>query len=372
MYKIAKHKSHQPDYVLLGTVIFLVILGLAILASASVVLSQEQFGESYYFLKHQFIYSIPLGFLFLFLGSTIYFKYWQKASLFLLIASIILVALVFIPSLSYEYGGAKRWLLLGPISIQPSEIAKLAFIIYLAALLDKKRDQIKEISQGLLPFLIVVGILALLLILQPDVSTLLVIVAVGFVVFFLAGAKFSHLAAIVATGVASLLVLIKMAPYRMQRFTVFLHPEIDPQGIGYQINQALLAIGAGGLFGRGLGHSVQKYLYLPEAIGDSIFAIAAEELGLIGAAVIVALFSVIALRGFRIAKNAPDSFSRLLAAGITTWIVFQAFINIAAISGLIPLTGIPLPFISYGSSSTVMLLAAVGILLNISKNTVRI
>jgi len=196
-----------------------------------------------------------------------------------------------------------------------------------------------------------------------------VILVTAITVYFVAGARFSHLALLGASGIGLFLLLIKVAPYRMARLTVFLNPELDPQGIGYQINQALLAVGSGGLFGRGLGKSIQKYNYLPEASGDSIFAIIAEELGFIRILVVIALFMVLAIRGLMIAKKAPDFYGKIIAVGITTWISFQAFVNISAIIGLVPLTGIPLPFVSYGGSALLFSLAAIGILINISKQT---
>jgi cell division protein FtsW len=215
--------------------------------------------------------------------------------------------------------------------------------------------------------LAIVGIVSFLLIKQPDMGTLGVMILISLSIFFLSGAKLSHLASLGIAGALALFVLIKTESYRMDRLTVFLHPELDPRGIGYQINQALLAIGSGGIFGLGLGHSLQKFNYLPEPVGDSIFAIIGEELGMVGAMFLVILFVFFAIRGLRIAKNAPDRFSKLVACGIVSWIIFQAFINIAAICGLIPLTGIPLPFISYGGTSIIFLMVGVGILLNISK-----
>jgi len=206
--------------------------------------------------------------------------------------------------------------------------------------------------------------------LQPDLGTMSVIIASAIAVYFIAGARWRHLAAIGVAGITLFWILIKSAPYRMARFTVFLNPELDPQGIGYQINQALLAIGSGGLFGRGLGKSIQKYNYLPEATGDSIFAIVAEELGFIRVLALIALFVFLTIRGFIIAKRAPDVFGKLVATGITAWIAFQAFINMAAMVALVPLTGIPLPFVSYGGTALLFTLAAVGILINISKYTV--
>lgn len=364
-------KPHHSDYILIFTVIALIIFGLVILASASVVLSQENFGQNYYFLKHQIIFGLSAGLFFWLIAQKIYYQYWQKLALPLLIIALILLILVFLPGLGRQYGGAQRWIVFGPVSIQPSEIVKLTFILYLSALLAKKREKIVQISQGLAPFLIIISFISVLIILQPDISTLMIIVLIGLIIYFSAGAKKSHILGISGLGIIIFLILIKIAPYRLSRLMVFLHPEIDPQGIGYQINQALLAIGSGGLFGRGLGRGLQKWNYLPEPISDSIFAIAAEELGLIGAGILIILFMLLAYRGFKIAKNAPNYFGRLLAAGLTGWLVFQAFINIAAISGLVPLTGIPLPFISYGGSAMAVSLAAVGILVNVSKYTTR-
>lgn len=360
-------KAHQPDYVLIFTVFSLIIFGLFILSSASLVISNEKFGQSNYFLKHQLFYSLPLGLICFFLFQKINYRYWKKIIFPLLIASLILLALVFVPGIGSDTG-AKRWIYLG-FSVQPFEIVKLTFILYLAALLSKREDGDKTIKESLIPFLVVTGIISILVLSQPNMSAFMITFLIAGLIYFLAGARLSYLAAIAGLALVGFFALIKMVPYRMKRLTVFLHPEIDPQGIGYQIDQALLAIGSGGLFGLGLGHSIQKWKYLPEPIGDSIFAIMAEELGLIGAGILVILFVVLAWRGFKIAKNSSDRFGYLLAGGIAGWLFFQAFINIAAISGLIPLTGIPLPFISYGGTALIISLAGAGILVNISKYT---
>jgi len=256
---------------------------------------------------------------------------------------------------------------LGSFSFQPSEMLKLSIIIYLAAWLENRFERIKDFYEGLMPFLAIVGFVSFLLIKQPDMGTLGVIIFISMSIFFISGAKISHIFTIAAAGFLSLLALIKFESYRMNRLIVFLHPEIDPRGIGYQINQALLAIGTGGVFGLGLGNSLQKFNYLPEPVGDSIFAIISEELGLVGAGFLVFLFIFFAIRGLKIAKYAPDRFAKITATGISCWIIFQAFINISAICGIIPLTGIPLPFISYGGTSLVFLMVGVGILLNISR-----
>jgi len=360
-------KPKKPDYILIFTVFALTIFGLITLSSASVVISQDSFGETYHFLKHQIFYGLSVGLLGFFLCQRINYTIWKKLSFPLLILSIILLALVFIPKVGYSHGGAQRWISLGPLSIQPFEFVKLTFIIYLAALLGRKGKVNEIIKQSLIPVLSVFTIIIVLLCLQPNISALTMIFLIAILIYFLAGLNLFYIFSILGLFSVGLLILIKTTSYRLNRLIVFLHPETDPQGIGYQINQALLAIGSGGLFGLGLGRSIQKWKYLPEVIGDSIFAIIAEELGLIGAGVLVILFVILAWRGFLIAKNSSNKFGYLLAGGITGWLFFQAFINIAAISRLIPLTGVTLPFISYGGSSLAICLIAVGILVNISK-----
>lgn len=364
-------KVHRPDYILLGTVITLVIFGLVMLSSASIVTSLDNFNQPYFYLKHQIIYGLLIGCLFAFIAFKVHYKFWKKFAFPILLITIILLALVFLPGAGSKFGKAARWISLGPVSFQPSEIAKLGFIIYLAAWLEKKSKKIDSLSEGLIPFLIATGLIAGLIILQPNISTMGVIALTAAIVYFAAGAKIWQMILILFLGVGAFFAFTKVFPHAFQRFQVFLHPEIDPQGIGYQINQALLAIGSGGVFGRGFGQSLQKYNYLPESISDSIFAIIAEELGFVGAALLIVLFLIFAFRGLMIAKNAPDNLAKLLAVGITSWLTVQAFINIGAISGLIPLTGIPLPFISYGGSSLVVSLVGVGILLNISKYTLK-
>ena len=226
-----------------------------------------------------------------------------------------------------------------------------------------------DIYYGLLPFLFLLGVISALILLQPDMGTLTVIAVIAIVVYFIAGAPWKHLAFIGIGGLGVFALLIKLAPYRAARLTTFLNPELDPQGIGYHINQALLALGTGGIFGLGLGHSRQKFNFLPEPYGDSIFAVIGEELGFLLSVGLIVLFVLIMWRGYNIAKRAPDTFSKLVATGIVTWIAFQALVNIAAMVALIPMTGIPLPLISYGSTSLLTILASLGILVNISKYT---
>ena len=352
---------------LLMVVFLLIIFGLAMIASAGIAYSRTRFGDPYFFFKHQLFYGIIPGLAVLYITQKINYSFWKKIAFPFFILGMLCLILVFVPGVGSKVYGASRWLQLGPFSFQPSEMLKLSIILYLAAWLEQRADKVKDFYEGLLPFLAVISLVSFLLVKQPDMGTLGVIILIALSIFFVSGASLSHLILIAVSGITALYFLIKFESYRMDRILVFLHPEIDPRGIGYQINQAFLAIGSGGIFGVGLGHSLQKFNYLPEPVGDSIFAIIGEELGMIGALALVFLFLALVFIGFRIAKNAPDRFSQLAAVGITSWIIFQAFINISAILGLIPLTGIPLPFISYGGTSIIFLLAGIGILLNISK-----
>ncbi len=362
-------KAHQPDKTLIVILFCILGMGLLILASASTEVSREHYGKPYYYFFHQLFYGVGVGLLCCFIVSKTNYRFWKKWALAILFIAISCLILIFIPNLGFGYGGAKRWIDLKIFTFQPSEVLKLGLIIYLAAWLEKKGSEIKTFSYSALPFLLMLTAIGVLIIAQPDIGTLVVIAAIAIAVFFLAGARFMHVLSIGLAGIAALFVLIKLAPYRMNRLLAFLNPEIDPLGIGYQIRQALLAVGSGGLFGLGWGHSRQKYNYLPSPASDSVFAITAEELGFVGATILIMLFLGLAVRGLRIAKNSPDKFAGLTAAGITFWIIIQAFVNVGAIVGLIPLTGITLPFISYGASSMIMSLIGMGILINISKYT---
>jgi cell division protein FtsW len=358
------------DKTLLSVVLTLLTFGLVMIASAGVIYSQTRYGDAYFFFKHQFLFGVLPGLFIMWLFQKIDYHFWRKVAVPFFFVSVIFLILVFVPGVGSKVYGASRWLQLGPFSFQPSEMAKLSIIIYLAAWLESRgANRIRDVFEGLLPFLGIMGLVGLLIMKQPDTGTMGVITLTSFSIFFMSGAKGSHLLSMSALGALGMWILVKIEPYRFDRILAFLDPGADPQGIGYQINQALLAVGSGGFWGVGLGHSRQKFNYLPEPVGDSIFAVIGEELGLIGATILVILFVTLAFRGIKIAKNAPDMFGRLVATGITMWIVLQAFINISANIALVPLTGIPLPFISYGGTSLIFLLSAVGILLNISKQS---
>jgi cell division protein FtsW len=362
-------KSHQPDYILIITLSIIIVFGLIILSSASTVIAYQKFNDGYYFLKHQILFGLIPGLIFLFFTLKINYIKWKKFSLPLLIISILFLIAVFIPNIGATYTNAKSWINIAGISFQPSELIKLTLILFLAAWFEKKGEKIKNFSQGILPFLLLLAIISFLIILQPDIGTLLVIIFIALAILFVAKANFLHFLLIILSGIGLFGLLIKIAPYRMARLTVFLNPELDPLGIGYHINQAFLAIGSGGIFGLGLGHSQQKFQYLPEVIGDSIFAIIAEELGFIISVGLIILFLILIFRGFKISQSAPNEFAKFIAVGIVSWFGIQIFVNIAAMVGLVPITGITLPFVSYGGSSLAISLAAAGILINISKYT---
>ncbi len=360
---------HKPDYVFLGLIGAIIVFGLVMLSSASSVLAYEKFQDNYWYFKHQIVFGLLPGIAAFLIMARIDYRKWKKYAFPLLIVSIFLLLTVFIPGLGASYGRARNWVNIFGMSMQPAEIVKLTFLLYLAAWFEKReRDKIKDVSSGLIPFTVVLGVIILLMALQPDIGTMVIIILLSLAVYFSAGAPLVHLSWISILGMGLLFLLVKIAPYRAARLTIFLHPELDPQGIGYHINQAMLAVGSGGLFGLGFGHSRQKFQYLPEVAGDSIFAIIAEELGFIFSVILLVLFIFLAIRGLKIAQRAPDGFGRLVAVGITSWFFFQAIINIGAMLGIFPLTGIPLPFISYGGTAMTVGLAAVGILTNISKN----
>ncbi|MDI6591420.1 MAG: FtsW/RodA/SpoVE family cell cycle protein [Patescibacteria group bacterium] len=371
---MVKEYSH-PDYILIGVTGVLLILGILILSSVSAPLSLERFGTTYYYLNHQLLFGLIPGIILAFLVFRIPLELLKKWVPIFLFVNLILLGMVFLPKIGAIFGGAARWISVGAFSFQPAEFLKLTFILYLASWLTtrtklcSKFERKEEFSQTLIAFLIVIGLISLFLIFQPDISTLGVIVLVAAFLYFSAGTPLWHSILIILVGGGSLFALIKLAPYRLSRLLVFFKPEIDPMGIGYQIKQALIGVGSGGILGLGLGRiSGQKFGFLPGSISDSIFVILAEETGFVGSLILILLFLIFLWRGFKIGKSSKDKFFQLAALGISSWITLQAFINIGSMIGILPLTGIPLPFISYGGSALIAELIGVGILLNISKN----
>lgn len=360
---------HQPDYILIGLIAFILCFGLIMLSSVSVIVSYEKFGDPNYLIKRQILFGLIPGLILLFFTSRTDYRQWKKYTLPLFIINVIFLILVFIPGLGESYGRAKSWINIFGISFQPSELLKLTFILYLACWLEKREKEVTHFFYGFLSFLFFLSIISFLIILQPDLGTLSIIILISLIIFLVAGAKIWHLL-LASLGILGLFfLLIRIAPYRLTRLVVFLNPEFDPQRAGYHLKQALLTVGSGGLLGQGLGFSRQKYLYLPEIASDSIFAIIAEELGFFFAAGLVILFLILMFRGLYLAKSSPDLFAKLVVVGISSWFTFQAMINIGGIIGLLPLTGLPLPFISYGGTALTTSLAAVGILINISTQT---
>ncbi len=362
-----RERNTPPDYVFLSLTGVLVLFGLIVLSSASSVISYEKFGSSFYLVRHQILSGLLPGLILFFAMLRIPFVKWRKLALPFFAASVILLMLVVIPGIGVKLGGSRSWFSFGAFTFQPSEIVKLSLIIYLALWLESRRDRIRDFKTGFIPFAGIVGIIAALILAQPDVGTLSIIAATVLFLAFIGNVRLSHLVGSLAIAMVILFIMIKIAPYRTARLTAFAHPELDPQGAGYQINQALLAVGSGGFFGVGFGHSRQKFRYLPEVTGDSIFPIIAEELGFFITAGFILLIAATLWRMFRIARDAPDSFSRYTVVGIAAWLGIQSFVNIGAMLGIVPLTGLPLPFVSYGGTALAVELAAAGVVGSISR-----
>ena len=295
-------------------------------------------------------------------------KIWKYSAFWFLLVAIVLNIVVLMPSIGFEHAGARRWIKLGTISLQTSEILKLAFVLYFAAWAASVKDKIKTFHWGFLPLLILFVVSSVLLLQQPDTDNLVLIFIAGLSMFLAAGGQWRYILLVVLAGLIGIVFLATMRPYVMQRITTFLNPQADSLGASYQIQQSLIAIGSGELFGRGFGQSVQKFTYLPEPVGDSIFAVAAEEFGFVGGLFLIIIFVLFAARGLKIAAHAPSSFGRLAVVGIVIMIVFQAFVNIGAMLGVVPLSGITLPFVSHGGTSLFITLFEVGIVLSISRH----
>lgn len=342
----------------------LLSFGLIIVFSASSASAYYNFNDSYYFVKRQLMWATVGMFSMFFMAGFDYRKL-KKLAVPILGVSIILLILVLM--IGIEINGAKRWLGVGGLTIQPSEVAKLAIIIFFSASLSNKKDKLQKFFTGLVPYLLVLGIVLGLVILEPHLSGTVVIFLVGFIILFVAGAKIMHFLMLAVPVIPAFAYVIMTSEYRMKRVTVFLDPWQDKMGDGWQIIQSLYAIGSGGLFGVGLGRSRQKFLYIPEPHNDFIFSIICEELGFIGASTVLILFLILIWRGIKIAFNAPDVFGSLLATGFTSLIAVQVLINVAVVTSSMPVTGMPLPFFSAGGSSLLFIMTGMGIVLNISR-----
>ncbi len=352
---------------LFGVMVVLLSIGVVMVYSASAIMAADRFHDPYLFLKKQLFWAL-LGTLGLLAVLRIDYRRLERLQWPILIAAGVLLVLVLVPPFAQPINGTRRWFRLGPVSFQPAELAKLALVIYLAAYLARRHDGLASFTRGLLPPLGIAGGLALLVLAQPDLGSCLTLIIVTFGLLFLAGARTHHLGLLVALALPVLVFVVRLAPYRLRRITTFVDPWADPRGGGFQIIQSWLALGSGGLFGRGIGESKQKLFYLPESHTDFIFAVIGEELGFLGALALLTLFVVLIWRGLRVGVRAPDAFGAYLALGITVLIATQTFVNLGVVTGSLPTKGLPLPFISFGGSSLLVTMLSAGVLLNISQH----
>lgn len=358
------NKIDRPLVIIIG---LLVVVGFFLFSSASLGLLAREGARFSSVAFSQLVLGIGLGGAALFAMSRIHYRFLKRYALPLFILSALLTLLVFVPGLGFSSGGATRWISLGPLSLQPAEVLKIGTVLYLATYLSKMRNQLNNFKSGFLAFIIILAVPAVILLIQPDTSTLAVILAASAGMFFAAGARWRDIALLALIAIIALSALIAVRPYVLDRITTFMNPASDQLGSGYQIKQSLIAVGSGKALGRGFGQSVQKFGYLPEPIGDSVFAVAAEEFGFLGAVLIIILFVALVVRSFWVAVRAPDYFGGLVVIGITLLVASQAFVNIASMLGVIPLTGLPLPFISHGGTAMFVMLAGMGIVLNVSR-----
>lgn len=355
-----QQQNKQFDLQLFFIISVLVGFGLLIVYDASTIQALRDFNDSYYYIRQQIIWAF-LGFVSLFIFANFDYRKFKPMALPMTILSLLLLVAVFIPGLGVSGGGAHRWLRFGPVSIQPAELIKLTGVIFLATLFEKKIR--------FFPFFIFVGVVSLITaVFQKDLGSTIVFALTSAFLYFYSNAPIWHFFLVLPVGLAAVLVLVMTSSYRLKRVMAFLDPFSDTQGFTYHISQVLIALGSGGLFGLGLSHSRQKFEYIPEVTTDSIFGIVGEELGFIGAMFLIMLFIVLVFKGLKIAQDCSDNFGKILAVGLTSWLGIQVIINLSSMVALMPLTGVPLPFISYGGSALVANLTAVGILLNISKN----
>lgn len=347
--------------------IVLIVAGFFIFSSASLGLLAKGNASYSSVTFSQTVLGLFLGSLALITASRLDYKVWKKYAFYIFVLAIILNILVLIPSIGFEHGGARRWLSLAGISFQPSEVLRFAFVTYFAAWLSSVKEKVSDERYGLIPMLVLLGICGGLLLAQPDTDTFSIIVITGLAMFVAAGGRWRWVLTLVLIGAMGLAVLAFTRPYVMQRIKTFINPSDNALSSGYQIQQSLIAIGSGEMFGRGFGQSVQKFTFLPEPIGDSIFAVAGEEFGFLGSVLIIALFLLFATRGLKVASRVPNNFGRLVAVGLVIMIIAQAFVNIGAMLGVLPLSGITLPFVSHGGTSLFISLFEVGVIFSISK-----
>lgn len=353
------------DLVLLLMVVALTCFGIVMVYSASSVMAAKNFHDGAYFLKRQALFAL-IGFLIAAVAMRIDYHHWRRLAVPVLLVSLCLLVLVLIPGIGGKVKGASRWIRLPGFNLQPSEFAKIALIMYMAYSLEKKSDKIRSLSYGFLPYMVVLSVMLLLILKQPDLGAALTLAGVAVLMLFAAGTRLVFLLGTLLMAAPIVAYLVFHSAYRLRRIKAFMNPEQDPTGIGWQIIQSKYAFGAGGLFGQGLGEGKQKLFYLPEAHTDFILSVVGEELGFIGILVIIGMFFILVQRAMRIAMAARDPFGRFLALGIAVLFAIEASVNMGVVTGLLPTKGLALPFLSYGGSSLLISLLAVGILLNIS------
>jgi cell division protein FtsW len=361
-------KSKKPfDFWLFLTVLILLSLGLVMVFSASAPTAYSKYNDIYKIVKKQLVFALIGIVAMIVMSNYDYHKFGKKTVLALMGGSVILLILVLIPGIGYKANGARRWIYIAGIPFQPSEMAKLALILFLSYFLAKRKRPMDSFFKDLLPYLLAVGVIVGLLMLEPHLSATIIMISIAVIVLFVGGAKTRHFAILGVPVVAALIVVINFTDYMTKRINSWLDPWSDSMGTGWQTIQSLYAIGSGGLFGKGLGQSMQKQLYIPEPYNDYIFSILAEELGYVGVAAVLLLFGIFIWRGIKIALNAPDTFGSLIAVGITALFAVQSLFNIAVVTNTVPPTGVSLPFFSSGGSSLLLFMVEVGILLNVSK-----
>jgi cell division protein FtsW len=352
--------------ILLTLVVVLTLVGLVMVLSASYATAYYEYGSSWYQFKRQLLW-VAIGMAAMIVIMRVDYRRWRRYTNLGLVVALGLMIAVMVPGLGVNVNGSSRWLGYGAIRIQPSEFAKLAVLLFTADLLARRADRVDNLKLSLRPVLVVFGVFAVLLMLQPNLGTTILLGSIVFVMLFVSGVPVKPLVGWFGAGTALAVLSAVAEPYRFRRLMAFVNPWKDPQNTGYQTIQSQIAIGHGGVTGSGIGHSIAKFGFLPYAQTDFIFAIVADELGLIGALLLIALFLAVGVVGVRIALGAPDRFGMLLATGITAWVLIQAFVNIGAVVGVLPITGVPLPFVSFGGSSLVVVLAAMGIELSIAR-----
>lgn len=360
-------KPHGFDRYFFIIVLVITVAGLLAFVSASLGILAKSESKFYGVLFNQLVFGFIGGLAALWVTAQIPYIFWRKYAFALFVGTVLLTLCVFIPGLGFAHGGAQRWLSIGPISLQPAELLKIGFIIYFASWLAWTRKKEQEFKYKIAPLAVLLAIVAGALLIQPDTKSLILITAAASGMLFVSGVEWKKILGFFVLGVVALTILAFARPYVMTRIKTFINPASDPRGASYQLQQGLIAIGSGGIAGRGLGQSVQKFNYLPEPQGDSIYAVIGEEFGFVGSTLLVVLYIFLAIRGYKIAMNARDAFGLYLSVGIISLIIAQSFLNIASLVGLFPLTGVPLVFISHGGTSLFIALAAVGIVLNVSK-----